>query len=389
MARLTAFSSFQSELSFPRMAVIDAAMTFTTPFRLHETTYASQFEIAARTEADIRFIIAIGSNTVLTADDANQTTVGTGNGLYLYSTDGSVRTLLLAVENTSFDAATLVQNIKSLPDDYSGALILEFLLAGNDRMTFGNSRAIAHGYGGNDTMIGGTAIDYLSGDSGRDSLSGGADNDTLDGGSGKDTLVGGVGDDTFIITAGDSVVERSGGGKDTVRATHSFTLGGHIEYGILDEGTKALVLTGNSAANALSGNAQRNTLNGLDGNDALFGNGGRDTMKGGNGRDTLLGEAGGDQLYGGAGRDVFKFASLDGAGANRDTIHDFARGDIIDIQFLGTTELSASAGANTAWLTRQSGGTLISVDYSGDAVAEVEIFVRGSYRLTASDFDFA
>lgn len=387
MARLTAFSAYQDELVFPRIASIEAAMTFNSPFELNGITYSSQFELAAVSGSGARFILAIGSNTGLSADDANQTTIGTGQALYLLAS-GS-RTLLLAIENTSFDAGGLVQSVKSLPDDFSGAFIIEFLLGGNDTLTFGNAGAIARGYGGNDTMTGGTAADMLFGDGGRDSLSGGGGNDSLDGGSGLDTLVGGAGDDTFFFTPGDTIIEQSGGGKDTVRSTVSFTLGRNIEYGRLDDGAKALTLTGNKAANSLVGNSIKNTLNGMDGNDALFGNGGRDTLKGSNGRDTLVGDAGADALYGGAGRDVFSFGSLDGKGSNRDTIHDFERGDILDIRFLGATGLSSGASANSAWLTRQTNGTLVSVDYSGDTVAEVEIFVRGSYRLTASDFDFA
>ncbi len=55
-----------------------------------------------------------------------------------------------------------------------------------------------YGLAGNDTLVGGSAADFLYGRDGDDVLLGGAGADLLDGGAGRDILVGGTGADTLI-----------------------------------------------------------------------------------------------------------------------------------------------------------------------------------------------
>ncbi len=76
----------------------------------------------------------------------------------------------------------------------------------------------------------------------------------LDGGAGSDVMVGGKGNDTYIVDEGaDRIVELSGEGIDTVKASVSFTLSPDLENLILT-GTANINATGNAANNQLTGN---------------------------------------------------------------------------------------------------------------------------------------
>ena len=98
----------------------------------------------------------------------------------------------------------------------------------------------------------------------------------LTGNSAANVLTGLGGDDTYIIGTGDSIVEASGGGLDSVHSSASFTLGANLED---------LTLTGLAAING-TGNAENNVINGNGGDNVLAGGGGDDTLDGGLGNDT-------------------------------------------------------------------------------------------------------
>jgi Ca2+-binding RTX toxin-like protein len=212
---------------------------------------------------------------------------------------------------------------------HTGIVITENLAGGNDTVqsvisyTLGNNlenltllgAAAINGTGnsldntltGNgvaNTLDGSSGNDSLAGGDGNDTLIGGTGNDILNGGTGADSLAGGAGNDTYIVdNAGDSVVEVTSVGTDTVQSSISYTLGGYVENLTLLTG--ALTGTGNSLNNTLTGNDAANTLDGGAGNDTLSGGAGVDTLIGGTGHDILDGGAGADSLTGGTGNDTY------------------------------------------------------------------------------------
>src|SRR6185295_4449401 len=115
-----------------------------------------------------------------------------------------------------------------------------------------------------------TAGSTVVGTSGNDSLTASAGNITLD---------GGVGDDIYTVyNQTDQVIERAGGGNDTVvtwASSYALANDQSIENLTL-AGTAVSSGTGNDLNNIVTGNAANNVLDGGKGNDALVGGGGKD-----------------------------------------------------------------------------------------------------------------
>jgi Ca2+-binding RTX toxin-like protein len=89
-------------------------------------------------------------------------------------------------------------------------------------------------------------------------------------------LEGGAGGDTYEVGLGDLVIERAGGGVDTMRSRESLRLVDNVENGQL-LGDADVDLTGNTLNNRLVGNAGDNVLRGGLGRDELIGGKGDDT----------------------------------------------------------------------------------------------------------------
>lgn len=288
-----------------------------------------------------------------------------------------------------------------------------------------------------DTVVGTAGADTLSAISGRDArIDGGAGNDTFTGAAiGHHELIGGLGNDLFNIRGeGDIVVERAGGGTDTVSTSIDYTLPDFVEN--LRLGTGGLTGVGNDLDNRISGSADGDWIYGMAGSDMIQGGNGNDWISGGEGDDDLRGDAGNDIIYGDAGRDIitggagndriyggdgndritggagadtltggagsdtFRYDQADIVGRDRDTITDFKRGE--DSLYFR----AADANANTAALDRftfigndafhkvagelnftvVNGNALVSGDTNGDGVADFTILLLGVTDLTASDF---
>jgi Ca2+-binding RTX toxin-like protein len=125
----------------------------------------------------------------------------------------------------------------------------------------------------------------------------------------------------------------------------------------------------------------------------LTGNSGNNVLNGLDGADTLTGGLGKDTLTGGLGNDTFDFdVILDSrARPNHDIITDFNNGDIIDLSDIaGLTGVAGLGGivANSVSWSLVSGNTIISIETTGNGVADMEIQLTGNKLaiLDAGDF---
>ena len=323
---------------------------------------------------------------------------GTGNDTYFVDDSGDS-----VIENSGegtdtvkvagLAAYALTANVEKLINTGNGT----FDGTGNDL-----SNDMTGGTGA-DTFHGGDGYDQLYGGGGDDLLYGGADGDVLSGGTGADYMEGGTGDDVYIVdNSGDSVVEASGEGFDTVYTTlNSYTLGADVEDLYWNNGSGNFTATGNGLDNDIRGGSGADTLSGLGGNDDLDGGTGNDTLLGGDGDDHLYGNAGADDLTGGNGADTFAISSFQtGLGASADRILDFTQGsDLIDVSGMDANLLSAGNQAFTFIGTAAFSGsgselryyfdgtdTWVQGDINNDGNADFEIFVSGPVTLVATDF---
>lgn len=138
-------------------------------------------------EADLAYLLAEGSDTLVATSGDDYADGGAGNDLLILSNGA----------DTGLGGAG--------DDTLRGG-------EGDDMLYGQGGDDELHGEGGDDTLIGGsgddlleggTGDDALAGGSGADTLVGGEGDDVLDGGDGADVLDGGVGDDVLILGEGD------------------------------------------------------------------------------------------------------------------------------------------------------------------------------------------
>lgn len=231
---------------------------------------------------------------------------------------------------------------------------------------------IGSSYG--DTLFGDYNANVLNGGNGHDTLNGRAGNDRIYGGAGNDVMVGSHGDDIYYVTdLGDTVVELSSEGNDTVRSSVSFNIGAQFIETLILTGGDAINGTGNSQANTLFGNSAANVLDG---------------------------RAGTDRLTGGHGADSFMMTTALSA-TNVDTITDFQVGfDKIGVDRSFFTQVGAAgaldpnafgafgaADASDRILYDSATGTLYyDSDGSGAAAAVAFALVTPGLAMSASDF---
>jgi Ca2+-binding RTX toxin-like protein len=223
-----------------------------------------------------------GNDTLDGGAGADSMAGGLGNDTYVVDidedsvtelADEGTDTLVIAYANATTDPQWigLPENFENISITGTGLYDLIGGLTAN--VLTGNASVNAlFGFEGDDTLIGGAGNDYLDG---------GDDNDVLDGGLGSDQMDGGAGNDSYTVdVAGDTVIESSDGGTDTVKvsfaAAATYTLATDLENAVVGSAV-AINLTGNAVANILTGNAAANILNGLAGADTLIGGDGADT----------------------------------------------------------------------------------------------------------------
>jgi trimeric autotransporter adhesin len=201
-----------------------------------------------------------------------------------------------------------------------------------------------------------------TGDGGVNVITGTAGNNTLDGGGGDDTLVGLDGNDVYVVdSSGDTVLENSDEGTDTIQSTVDFDLsvGGQNVENLTLLGA-AIDGTGDTGDNVITGNANVNTLSGGAGNDTLDGDGDSDTLV-----------FGADSMIGGLGNDVF---IVDDAG---DSITEAGSGGTDTVQTEVTYTLTTGAEVETITITG-----LGAIDVTGNATGQ---FIGGNASTNTLD----
>ncbi len=283
--------------------------------------------------------------------------------------------------------------------------------------------AVFAGDGKDRVTIVGTSNDAVDGGAGDDVIYGGFGNDLLSGGGGKDTIYGGSGDDIIgAVRPG----KAAGVVTDYVIDLNSdqigdLLVGDGVDPTLVPAGYVALppatpgndVIVGGNGKDILWGDnwpytdadtpfGGDDTLFGGNGDDSLYGQGGNDRLKGENGNDNIDGGTGNDIIDGGTGADILKGgadadvfvynSALDSTTMSIDTIVDFSRAsdDKIDLRpLLGATDLGwggYAAKAYGTWLQASGANTLILIDTSGDALADMAIQLNGTFALRNADF---
>jgi Ca2+-binding RTX toxin-like protein len=173
---------------------------------------------------------------------------------------------------------------------------------------------------------------------------------------------------------------------------------------------QALIITANTLAAdeslTFNGSAETNgrfRIFSGDGADSIRGGAGNDQIFGRSGNDSIAGGLGADALHGGPGNDRFFYTGVgDSTAAARDSIADFAAGDIIDLSAIDANSLTggnqgftfigdAAFQAGTAGLLRvyQAGASwIIEGDTNGDGIADLSILATRTDGLSFAAGDF-
>jgi Ca2+-binding RTX toxin-like protein len=270
--------------------------------------------------------------------------------------------------------------------DHATVTVIEDADAGTDKVKASVTFALGANIE-NLTLTGSNAVNG-TGNSADNAITGNDDDNTLSGGNGGvDTLTGGTGNDTYIVDHTTvTVIESTGAGTDTVRASIDFFLGANFENLILT-GSASINGFGNDLANVIEGNTGSNVLLGGDGADTLSGGGnadyllidGSDTaIDGGAGFDSVfvqtaapvtldMGASSVEWVLGNAGNDTFNAASQTGAVyiygmGGDDTLTGSAFGDYLD----GVDGSDILEGGDGADLMLGNGGSDILRGQGGD-----------------------
>jgi subtilisin family serine protease len=219
-----------------------------------------------------------------------------------------------------------------------------------------------------ENAVGGDGFDMLIGNAAANRLYGMRGDDTLEGGAGNDTLTGGTGNDTYVNPVGDTIVELSGEGIDTVQTSSTFSIAAlpFIEN---------IRLTGAANVNA-AGNDFGNRLLGNSGNNILNGGLGADTMTGGTGNDIYYVNTSADQV-------------IESAGQGTDLISSSTSltlvANVENLNLSGTANLSGNGNTLANIINGNSGNNILRGDVGNDTLnggAGEDILLGGAGRDT-------
>lgn len=301
--------------------------------------------------------------------------------------------------------------------------------AGQDALYGGAGRDILYAGDGGDQLFGGDDPDFLYGGIHADRLDGGTGNDWLSGNYGDDLLLGRDGNDSLYGSFGNDSLHGNDGNDYLEGWDGNDLLTGDAGDDVLTGGRDADTLYGGTGRDQIRGDSGSDLLYGGTEDDRLYGGLGRDTVYGGDGNDELYGGdyyyygygsdgvnflyggRGADTLTGGVSRDFLDLGANDGAedvvviladpgsrtDARRDVVIGFEHGtDYFDFYAVdadpgrqGNQRLAWGDSTPTAhglWVTTSGPNSVVSIDTTGDAVADATWLVRGVTTLGLIDF---
>ena len=261
---------------------------------------------------------------------------------------------------TPTEQGSVVSGTLQVTDDSATANVVGLYLGTSAGNSFSapSTPAAEYGFGGDDTLTGGT---------GADNIFGGSGNDTIVGGGGADTLFGDAGNDiityeTGATIHGDAASAAAGTDSDTLVLSQAV----NINLSVANQDTStASIVTGfeNVDASTVSSAV------------ILTGSSAANTLKGGFGADAITGGAGADTLSGASGNDTFNLTNgdfaagelIDGSGGTGDAIVltnatsvDFTTGTVTGIE-----TLIGSSGSDTVTLSSAQWAALSTIDLGG------------------------
>lgn len=236
-------------------------------------------------------------------------------------------------------------------------------------------------------VIGSSFGDGLYGDNGTNVFFGGAGGDAIFGYDGNDVIMDGTGADAVYGDAGNDMIVAA---ADNDRDSYN----GGTGFDIVDYSGVAGAISVDLNNGAVRGAAGRDQLSGIEQvigtafNDTFEGGKGNDHFVGGAGRDEFNGERGYDVMTGGEGADTFKFEASDIRSGNNyygfDTITDFGVGDRLDFDNLLNGVRERDIG-RYVHLTEVDAGTMVSVDFGGNAGFVDVVLLEGLHGIDIDD----
>ena len=342
-------------------------LSFFPPFRAGQAFYynagAGNDTVIGGDSND--FLVGGAGDDVLNGGAGNDTFIG-GGGNDVY--DGGA-----GIDTVTYASSTAGITIRGDGNSGSDGLGGTDILSGIENIV---------GSAFNDTIIGNGADNRLDGGLGRDVLLGLNGDDVISGGTGAaNELYGGAGNDLYLSEAvGDTIVELTGGGIDTVQTTLSrYALQANVEN-LTYSGTGSFVGVGNAGANVITGGTAYDVLLGGDGNDTLIG-----------------GSGAANELYGGAGDDTYIVTSgadtiveLDGGGV--DTVRASSsftlRGNVENLTYTGTGDFAGTGNALANVITGGVGSDTLTGGLGNDTLIGGEGFDTVVLAGNRADYTF-